>query len=89
MKTALTKWPLTRELLTILNLLQTVQIILSALFCLWTLVKLKNRWNVFINGGITDTGTAVEWAKSVSLGAGEILLTSIDTDGMKKDLILN
>ena len=46
----------------------------------------KNRWNVFINGGTTDTGTsAVEWAKkAVSLGAGEILLTSIDTDGMKK-----
>src|SRR3989338_11586743 len=46
----------------------------------------KNRWNVFINGGKTDTGvSAVEWAKkAVSLGAGEILLTSIDTDGMKK-----
>lgn len=46
----------------------------------------KNRWNVFINGGTTDTGTsAVEWAKkAVALGAGEILLTSIDTDGMKK-----
>jgi cyclase len=46
----------------------------------------KGRWNVFINGGKTDTGvSAVEWAKkAVSLGAGEILLTSIDTDGMKK-----
>lgn len=46
----------------------------------------KNHWNVFINGGKTDTGvSAVEWAKkAVSLGAGEILLTSIDTDGMKK-----
>ncbi len=46
----------------------------------------KNRWNVFINGGRTDTGTsAVEWAKTATkLGAGEILLTSIDTDGTKK-----
>ncbi|MFA6532725.1 MAG: imidazole glycerol phosphate synthase subunit HisF [Patescibacteria group bacterium] len=46
----------------------------------------KGQWNVFVNGGKTDTGvSAVEWAKkAVSLGAGEILLTSIDTDGMKK-----
>lgn len=46
----------------------------------------KNRWNVFINGGMTDTGvSAVEWAKkAVKLGAGEILLTSIDTDGTKQ-----
>lgn len=42
-----------------------------------------NRWNVFINGGRTDTGvSAVEWAKQAVLwGAGEILLTSIDADG--------
>ena len=46
----------------------------------------KNQWNVFINGGRTDTGvSAVSWAKrAVKLGAGEILLTSIDTDGTKK-----
>ncbi len=45
----------------------------------------KNRWNVFINGGRTDTGvSAIEWAKTATkLGAGEILLTSIDTDGTK------
>lgn len=45
-----------------------------------------NRWNVFINGGNTDTGvSAIEWAKKATkLGAGEILLTSIDTDGMKQ-----
>lgn len=45
-----------------------------------------NKWNVFINGGRTDTGiSAVEWAKtSTKLGAGEILLTSIDTDGTRK-----
>ncbi|OGG03598.1 imidazole glycerol phosphate synthase subunit HisF [Candidatus Gottesmanbacteria bacterium RBG_16_37_8] len=45
-----------------------------------------DRWNVFINGGRTDTGVSViKWAKkAVSLGAGEILLTSIDRDGTKK-----
>ena len=45
-----------------------------------------NRWNVFINGGRTDTGvSAVDWAKKATkLGAGEILLTSIDTDGTKQ-----
>lgn len=45
-----------------------------------------NRWNVFINGGRTDTGVSViDWAKKATkLGAGEILLTSIDTDGTKK-----
>ena len=46
----------------------------------------QNRWNVFINGGRTDTGiSAIDWAeKAVNLGAGEILLTSIDRDGTKK-----
>lgn len=46
----------------------------------------EDRWNVFINGGRTNTGiSALEWAKTaVSLGVGEILLTSIDTDGMKE-----
>ncbi len=45
-----------------------------------------NRWNVFINGGRTDTGvSAIDWAKKATkLGAGEILLTSIDTDGTKE-----
>ena len=43
------------------------------------------KWNVFINGGNIDTGvSALVWAKqSVGLGAGEILLTSIDSDGTK------
>jgi len=43
----------------------------------------KLRWNAFSRGGTTDTGVdAVEWAKKgVKLGAGEIMLTSIDTDG--------
>ncbi|MBQ6053331.1 MAG: imidazole glycerol phosphate synthase subunit HisF [Clostridia bacterium] len=43
-------------------------------------------FHVVIHGGRTDTGiNAVEWAKRVEkLGAGEILLTSMDTDGVKK-----
>jgi cyclase len=43
------------------------------------------KWEVFINGGRTPTGLdAVEWAKKVAkLGAGEILLTSMDLDGTK------
>jgi cyclase len=42
-------------------------------------------WNIFKNGGSVDMGIdAVEWAmKAVSLGAGEILLTSMDCDGTK------
>ena len=42
-------------------------------------------WNVFRNGGRVDTGLdAVEWAaKADQLGAGEILLTSMDCDGTK------
>ncbi len=43
------------------------------------------KWKVFINGGRTETELdAVEWAQKVeSLGAGEILLTSMDRDGTK------
>lgn len=42
-------------------------------------------WNIYKNGGRIDVGIdAVEWAKKVeSLGAGEILLTSMDGDGTK------
>ena len=42
-------------------------------------------WNVFKNGGRLDTGLdAVEWAMEADrLGAGEILLTSMDCDGTK------
>jgi len=41
------------------------------------------RWNAFSHGGRTDTGIdAIEWAiRAVELGAGEILLNSIDADG--------
>lgn len=42
-------------------------------------------WNVYKNGGRVDVGLdAVEWAqKAEKLGAGEILLTSMDCDGTK------
>jgi cyclase len=43
------------------------------------------RWNVFTRGGRDDEGMdAVEWAaQGEHLGAGEILLTSMDTDGVQ------
>ncbi len=43
------------------------------------------RWEVFTHGGRKNTGLdAIEWARKVeSLGAGEILLTSMDRDGTK------
>ena len=43
-------------------------------------------WNIFKNGGRIDMGIdAVEWAmKANELGAGEILLTSMDCDGIKQ-----
>lgn len=51
-----------------------------------------DRWEVFSHGGRKSTGLdAVEWAsKAVSLGAGEIVLNSIDADGTKKgfDLVI-
>ena len=42
-------------------------------------------WEVFVNGGRTPTGLdCLEWIKkAVGLGAGEILLTSMDADGTK------
>jgi len=45
----------------------------------------KSGWDVYRNGGRIDMGIdAVEWAmKAVRLGAGEILLTSMDADGTK------
>lgn len=43
------------------------------------------RWTLYLNGGRVDTGIdALEWAQRVEkLGAGEILLTSMDCDGTK------
>jgi imidazole glycerol-phosphate synthase subunit HisF len=48
--------------------------------------KGRGAWEVYVNGGRTPTGMdAVEWArKAESLGAGEILLTSMDRDGTRK-----
>ena len=42
-------------------------------------------WNIYKNGGRVDMGIdAIEWAKKAcALGAGEILLTSMDKDGTK------
>src|SRR5476651_708506 len=47
--------------------------------------RVGNRWEVFTHGGRTPTGRdVIEWAKQAqSLGAGEILLTSMDADGTK------
>ncbi len=51
----------------------------------------KDKWEVYIHGGRTATGIdAIEWAKAVEdLGAGEILLTSMDKDGTKSGYDIN
>lgn len=57
--------------------------------CVVVAIDAKRRadggWNIFKNGGRIDMGIdAVEWAiKAEKLGAGEILLTSMDCDGTK------
>ncbi|MBP3602528.1 MAG: imidazole glycerol phosphate synthase subunit HisF [Lachnospiraceae bacterium] len=57
--------------------------------CVVVAIDAKRRedggWNIFKNGGRVDMGIdAVEWAmKAEKLGAGEILLTSMDCDGTK------
>lgn len=45
----------------------------------------QGSWTIYLNGGRIDTGIdAIEWAqKAENLGAGEILLTSMDCDGVK------
>ena len=47
--------------------------------------RVENRWEVFTHGGRRATGLdAIEWAKRMqALGAGEILLTSMDRDGTR------
>ena len=47
--------------------------------------KTDNGWTVWTHGGTKDTGLdVIEWAQKVEeLGAGEILLTSMDADGVK------
>lgn len=53
--------------------------------------KTGDGYSVFINGGRLDTGKdALAWAKEVQeRGAGEILLTSMDCDGVKNGFELN
>ncbi|GAB2548757.1 imidazole glycerol phosphate synthase subunit HisF [Gracilibacillus alcaliphilus] len=48
--------------------------------------RVGDKWHVMTHGGTKDTGIdALEWAKEVERrGAGEILLTSVDTDGVKE-----
>lgn len=48
--------------------------------------RVNGEFNVMVNGGREDTGiNAIEWAKKAQrLGAGEILLTSMDADGTKE-----
>ncbi len=48
-------------------------------------LRTGERWEVYVNGGREPTGLdAIEWTKRcVDLGAGEILLTSIDRDGAR------
>ncbi|MDX1980871.1 MAG: imidazole glycerol phosphate synthase subunit HisF [Bryobacteraceae bacterium] len=48
--------------------------------------RAPGQWNVYTRGGRDDEGIdAVEWARrGESLGAGEILLTSMDTDGVQQ-----
>ncbi len=53
--------------------------------------KEKNDWYVYSHGGTTNTGIyALEWLQKVQkLGAGEILLTSMDKDGTKSGFDLD
>jgi imidazole glycerol-phosphate synthase subunit HisF len=48
--------------------------------------RVKDRWEIFTHGGRNATGIdAIEYAQEVvSLGAGEVLLTSMDRDGTRK-----
>jgi imidazole glycerol-phosphate synthase subunit HisF len=57
------------------------QCIVLAIDARWN--KFTSSWEVYINGGRVATGVnAAEWAvRGVELGAGEILLTSMDADG--------
>ena len=52
--------------------------------------KVENDWYVFIKGGTESTGIlAVDWAKkAAALGAGELLITSMNNDGAKDGFAL-
>jgi cyclase len=66
------------------------QCVVCAIDAKWNAAE--NRWKVFLHGGRTETDLdVVEWAMSaVRMGAGEILLTSMDRDGTRDgfDLLL-
>jgi imidazole glycerol-phosphate synthase subunit HisF len=53
--------------------------------------KVNNEWMVYSNGGKINTGlTTIEWAiQAASLGAGEILLTSMNNDGTKNGFAID
>ncbi|MDR0559088.1 MAG: imidazole glycerol phosphate synthase subunit HisF [Prevotellaceae bacterium] len=62
--------------------------------CVVTAIDTKlveKRWQVFVNGGRTPTGLdALEWAKTAEqLGAGEILLTSMNNDGTRSGFAID
>lgn len=59
------------------------QCVVCAIDAKWNAIE--NHWKVFLHGGRTETELdAVEWAaQAVRMGAGEILLTSMDRDGTR------
>ena len=63
--------------------------------CIMLAMDVKKRehggWDVYVNGGRVNTGKdALEWAvEGVKRGAGEILLTSMDTDGVGEGFALD
>ena len=62
--------------------------------CLVVAVDTKfenNKWKVFVHGGRTPTSLkTIDWAKQIeSLGAGEILLTSMNNDGTKNGFAID
>jgi cyclase len=53
--------------------------------------RMGDSWNVFVKGGREDTGLlAMDWAeRAVELGAGELLLTSMNSDGTQDGFALD
>jgi cyclase len=65
---------------------QCIVVAIDAKRTAYSVQRTAKKWEVYINGGRTPTGIdAARWArKAEKLGAGEILLTSMDYDGTKK-----
>ena len=59
--------------------------------CCYRSNKKQNGFGVFVDNGREDTNIdAIEWLKQVQdLGAGEILVTSVDYEGVKKGINKN